>query len=101
MDFHENGQNPRNLLNLIPTNFNPVKVEDKPVADRLLEIWPNIVKTVNYWTSLMKPKQPKCKSVNIVSKTVNDVLTPLKLSFFSYMASLFHPFLKNIKVNCL
>ena len=74
--------------------YNTRRVEDKPVADRLLEIWPNIVKTVKYWTSLLKSKQPKCKSFDIVSKAVNDVLTPLKSSFFIYMVSLFHPFLK-------
>ena len=48
------------------------------------------MKTVKYWTSLLKSKQPKCKSFDIVSKAVNDFLTPLKVSFFSYMASLFH-----------
>ena len=69
-------------------------VEDKPVADRDLEIWPNIVKTVKCCTSLPKSKQPKGKSLGIVSKAVNDVLTPLKLSFSIYMASLFHPFVK-------
>ena len=37
-------------------------VEDKPVAVRLLAIWPNIVKTVKYWTPLPKSKKPKCKS---------------------------------------
>ena len=53
------------------------------------------MKTVKYWTSPLKSKQPKCNSFSIVSNVVNGVLTPLKLSFFSYMASLFHPFLKN------
>ena len=37
-------------------------IEDRPVADRLLEIWPEIVKVVNYWNSLPKSKQPKCKT---------------------------------------
>ena len=69
-------------------------VEDKPVADRLLEIWPDIVKTIKYWTLLPKSKQPKCKSFYIVSEAVNDVLTLLKLSFFSYMTFWIHPFLK-------
>ena len=68
-------------------------VEDKPVADRLLEIWPNM-KTVKYWTSLPKSKQPKCKSFVIVSKAVDDVLSRLEFCFFSYKASLFHPFLR-------
>ena len=52
------------------------------------------MKTVKYWTLLPESKQPKCKSFDIVSKTVNDELIPLKLSFFSYMSSSFHPFLK-------
>ena len=52
------------------------------------------MKTVKYWDTLPKSKQPKCKSFKIVSKAVNYVLTPLKLSFLSYMASLFRPFLK-------
>ena len=39
-------------------------LDDKPLADRLLEIWPNIVKTVKYWTSLPKSKQTKCKKLH-------------------------------------
>ena len=68
-------------------------IEDRPVADRLLEIWPEIVKVVNYWNSLPKSKQLKCKTFITVVNAVNDLLTPLKLSFFSYFESLLHPFL--------
>ena len=68
-------------------------IEDRPVADRLLEIWPEIVKVVKYWNSLPKSKQPKCKTFITLVNAVNDQLTPLKLSFFSYFASLLHPFL--------
>ena len=65
-------------------------LENKAVADRFGQrLW----KLLNTGT-LPKSKQPKCKSFKIVSKAVNYVLTPLKLSFLSYMASLFHPFLK-------
>ena len=69
-------------------------LEDKPVTDRLLEIWLNVVKTVKYWISLPNSNQPKCQSFDTVWKAVNGVLTLLKLSFFSYMASFFCPFLK-------
>ena len=68
-------------------------IEDRHVADRLLEIWPEIVKVVNYWNSLPKSKQPKCKTFITLVNAVNDLLTPLKLSFFSYFASMLHPFL--------
>ena len=64
------------------------------LQNQLNYIWPNTVKTVKYWTLLPESKQSKWKSFDVVSKTVNDVLTPLKLSFFSYMSSSFHPFLK-------
>ena len=35
-------------------------VEDKKVSDRIIEIWPSIVKIVNQWSSLPPPKQSKC-----------------------------------------
>ena len=69
-------------------------VEDKKVSDRLLCIWPNIIKIVNFWKSLLKSKQPSSKSFQNVKTAVEDVLTPAKLSFFSYFASLFEPFLR-------
>ena len=60
----------------------------KTNLDRLLEIWSHMVKVVNYWTSLPKSKQPKCNSFKVVKKAVDDLSTPLKLSFFSYYTSL-------------
>ena len=69
-------------------------VEDKKVSDRLLCIWPNIIKIVNFWKSLLKSKQPSSKSFQNVKTAVEDVLTPAKLGFFSYFASLFEPFLR-------
>ena len=68
-------------------------MEDKKVADRLLEIWPNIVKIVDFWQSLPKSKRPSSKSFENVLKAVKDPLTTVKLSFFSFLASLFKPFL--------
>ena len=66
-------------------------VEDKKVSDGLLCIWQNI-KIINFWKSLPKRKQPSSKSFENVKTVVEDVLTPVKLSFFSYFASLFDPF---------
>ena len=77
----------------IPTIFCATRwVEDKKVSDRLLCIWLNIIKIINFWKSLPKRKQPSSKSFENVKTVVEDVLTPVKLSFFSYFASLFDPF---------
>ena len=67
-------------------------VEDKKVWDRLLCIWPDIIKINNFWKSLPKRKQPSSKSFENVKIAAEDVLTLAKLSFFSYFASLFEPF---------
>lgn len=37
-------------------------VESKSVADRAIEIWPNICKLVEFWEKLSSSKQPKSKS---------------------------------------
>ena len=80
---------------LFPLSFCGTRwVEDKIVADRLNDIWPNIVKIIKYWNSLPKSKQPKCKSFETLQKSITDDLIPAKLSFFSYIASLLQPFLK-------
>ena len=59
-------------------------VEDKKVADRLLKLWGNLTKIIN-WQSLPKSKRPSCKSYEHVKAGTNGVLTPLKLSFFIFL----------------
>ena len=68
-------------------------VEDKAPADRLTEIWPNIIKIVKFWLTLTKKKQPSGKSFDAVKGAVEDPLTTAKLNFFSYIASILQPFL--------
>ena len=68
-------------------------VEDRPVVDRLLEIWPELVKIFEYWLRLPKSKQPKSKSFEAVKDAIDDVLYPAKLSFVSHFAGLIQPFL--------
>ena len=68
-------------------------VEDQAPADRLIQIWPNIVKIVKFWLGLPKRKQPSGKSFDAVNLAVKDPLTTAKLSFFSYIASILQPFL--------
>ncbi|XP_066936367.1 uncharacterized protein [Clytia hemisphaerica] len=77
-----------------PSSFCATRwIEDRPVADRLVELWPNMVKMVNHWESLSRSKRPSSKSYQNVLKGVNDYFTPAKLNFFSYLADIFKPFL--------
>ena len=48
-------------------------VEDKPVADRLVGLWPNVAKIVRYWESLLgKSKRPSSKSYSNVLSAFTD-----------------------------
>ena len=68
-------------------------VEDRVVADHLVEIWKHVVAIVNHWENLPKSKRPKSKGCEHLKSAVEDLLTPAKLQFFSFFASLFEPFL--------
>ena len=76
--------------------FNPIlclvalrRVEDKQVAVKLLELWPNIVKMINRWECLPKWKRSSSKSYEILLTAVNDDLIPTKMHLFSFIACLF------------
>ena len=78
--------------NILPLFFCATRwVEDKKVAERLLEIWSHISKVVAFWLKLPRSKQPKCKSFESVKEAIQDELTTVKHSFFSYLASIFQP----------
>ena len=68
-------------------------VEDKKVSDRIIEIWPSIVKIVNHWSKLAPSKQPKCKSYEVLKGAVKDPLLVAKLNFFSFLAGHLLPYL--------
>ena len=51
------------------------------------------LKVVAFWFKLPKSKQSKCISFESVKEAVEDELATVKLSFFSYLASIFQPFL--------
>ncbi|XP_057299676.1 uncharacterized protein LOC130630266 [Hydractinia symbiolongicarpus] len=80
--------------NVYPLNFCATRwVEDKVVAERLIEIWENIVKIVKFWEGLPKSKRPASKSYGYVKDAAKDLLTPAKLKFFSFLAGILQPFL--------
>ena len=68
-------------------------VEDKKVSDRIIKIWPSIVKIVNYWSSLPPSKQPKCKSYNVLKDAMKDLSVVAKFNFFSFLAGRLLPYL--------
>ena len=76
-------------------------VENKCVADRLIEIWPNIKKLFQFWSTQKGPQpcQKTTKSIINVKTALEDPLTEAKLEFFSFIASKMEPFLKKYPTN--
>ena len=73
-------------------------VENKKVAERLIEIWPNVVAVVKFWSSFCKSKQPKCKSFENVKLAVEeDQFIVAKLKFFSFICGFVEPYLKKFQ----
>ena len=81
--------------NLLPYSFCKTRwLDDKLVADRAIEIWPNIKKMFQAWELGPKNKCPDSRSYRVVRDAVADDLTIVKMYFFSYVASLMEPFLR-------
>ena len=64
-------------------------VEGKKSSDRLISIWDNVCKTVNYWQKLTKSK-----TYSNLKSYVFDNFTVAKLQYFSYIASKVEPYLE-------
>ena len=57
-------------------------VDDRPVADHAIEVWPSVVKCVAYWESLSRSRHPQIKSYERLVECYSDPLVPVKLHFF-------------------
>ena len=79
------GLSPKYPLSFCATRW----IEDKLVADRLIELWP----CMDFWMKLPKSKQPSNKSYEVLTTSIKDKLMIAKLGFFSYLADMFKPFL--------
>ena len=80
---------------VFPLSFGSTRwVEDKKVAERLISIWPSIVKIVNHLECLPKSKRPSDKSYECVVNALKNELSFTRLKFFNYLASKFETFLK-------
>ena len=56
-------------------------------------MWPNIFKISSFWQKLPKSQIPNSKSFLNLEQSINDLFTPAKLSFLSFIAGVLQPFL--------
>ncbi|CAL4148044.1 unnamed protein product [Meganyctiphanes norvegica] len=85
-----NGSNAQFALQFCSTRW----IEDVPVAERAIKIWPNIKKYVSTVEKLCKSKQPKCQSWTNLKEYTKDELILAKLYFFLTIAKVLVPFLE-------
>ena len=69
-------------------------LEDVPVAERAIKIWPNIKTYISAEQKLSKSQQPKCQSYINLTEYSQDQLVPAKLHFFITIAKILVPFLE-------
>ena len=69
-------------------------VENKMVAEKLIKLWPNMIKVFDFWSSLCKLRETCSKNYKNTKKGIEDPLTVAKLHFFLFVAGLLQPFLK-------
>ena len=60
----------------------------------MIEVWPNLIKLINLWTSLPKSKQRTCRSYKNVCDAMQDRFVISKLTFFSFVFGLAEPYFK-------
>ena len=85
---------------MFPLPFSGTRwIEDKKVADRAIQIWPNIIKYIN--ETLKKPKSqvPTSSYFAKIRSAVQDSLIVAKLQFFASTASLMVPYLQKFQTD--
>ena len=68
-------------------------VEDRPVAERAVEVWSPCIKLIRHCESLSKSKGSKNKSYKRLVNHYTDLLVPVKLQFFVFVVTIFEPYL--------
>ena len=96
--FHDSPARRDGFKEVTGTTVFPLKfcatrwIEDR-VAERALEIWPNIEKYIKHLLKEPKSKQPKSASYSTIQKPYKDVLVPAKLQVFVFISKVLKPFL--------
>ena len=82
--------------NLYPKNVVPHIGWKTSVADRLVEMWPDIRKLFRFWNTQKgpQPSQKTTKSIIDVKPALEDPFTEAEIRVFSFIASKIEPFLK-------
>ena len=73
-------------------------VENKIFLDRMIEVLNDVKKIVQFWENLPKSKLPNSKSYINLNISFDDPLVIVKLHFFSYVAGIVEPFLKQFQI---
>ena len=58
-----------------------------------------MLKIKSFWQKLPKSKRPNSKSFLNLQLAINDLVTPAKLSFFSFVAEILQPFFVKYQTN--
>ena len=74
-------------------------IEDKKVADRAIQIWPNIIKYINETLKKLKSQVPTSSYFAKIRSAVQDSLIVAKLQFFASTASLMVPYLQKFQTD--
>ena len=72
-------------------------VKDEQVAERALQVWPNVLKMFPFCQYLAKSKRSTCKSYGTLIDIHKNRLKPIKLRFFKSVAAKLKAFLKEFQ----
>ena len=74
-------------------------IDDRPVADCAIEVWPSVVKCVAYGESLSSTRCSQIKSYEWLVECYSDPLVPANLHFFSFVAGIFEPYFTHFQTD--
>ena len=63
-------------------------ITDEMDATRAIDIWPNFVTIIKDWEGQCKSKHPNNKSSEILVGHYQNLLVPLRMGFFRYIANM-------------
>ena len=72
-------------------------VKDKMVAEKLIKLWPNMIKVFDFWNGLCKSKRPCSKSYGNTRKGIEEPLTVAKLHSFHLLLGCGNHFSKSFR----
>ena len=96
--FHDSPARSEDYLKIegakMPMRFCSTRwLEDAPVAERAIEIWPKVVKYIKEIEAGPKSKIPKIASFSTLRSATKNPLMPAKLQFFVTQANVLKPYL--------